>query len=220
MRREDRLDPRHLRRRKAPKFLRETRRRGQTDGHRLAVQAPAIPGGLFDGMPEGMTEVQQRPAALFCQFALIRLDNARLDGTAAADDRRQIGAGNGEGRMLQPVKQLRVAQEAILDHFGHAGREFPRRQRRQQPSGDENAARLVEGTDQVLAGLQVDAGLAADRAVHHRQQRRGNLIIVDPAQIGGGGKPGQIAGHPAADRHQRAGAVQTLPGQKIQHPAQ
>jgi len=42
-----------------------------------------------------------------------------------------FGAGKGKRRMFELVEQLRVAQQAIFDHFGHAGGEFARRQRGQ-----------------------------------------------------------------------------------------
>ena len=94
---QDRLDPRHVGRGEMSELLRQPRRGGETDGHRLAVQIAPVASHLFDGMAESVPEIQQRTAALRRQFAFIRLDNARLDRTAAADDRRQFGAGGRQG---------------------------------------------------------------------------------------------------------------------------
>src|SRR5207244_4242519 len=63
---------------------------------------------------------------------------------------------------------------------------------------DEHRARLVERTHEVLALRQVDAGLAADRAVDHREQRGGHLHDVDAAVIDGRRKPRGVADDSAA----------------------
>ena len=49
----------------------------------------------------------------------------------------------------------------------------------------------------------VDADLAADRAVHLRQQRRRHLHDRDAAQVGGRGEPGDVADHAAAEGDDR-----------------
>jgi hypothetical protein len=58
----------------------------------------------------------------------------------------------------------------------------------------------MEGADQVLALRDVHRGLAADRGIHHRQQRRGDLHAVDAAHPAGGGEAGHVADHAAAQR--------------------
>ena len=51
-----------------------------------------------------------------------------------------------------------------------------------------------------MPGLQIDADLAADGAVHLRQQRRRHLHERDAAQIGRRDKSRQVADHTAAER--------------------
>jgi hypothetical protein len=67
----------------------------------------------------------------------------------------------------------------------------------------------MEAADQVLAGPRVDARLAADRGIDLGQERRRNLDEVDAAQQNRGGETGQVADHPAAQRDQRAAALET-----------
>ena len=73
---------------------------------------------------------------------------------------------------------------------------------------------------QILAGLEVDAGLAAHRAVHHREQRGGHLVEFDPAQINRRGETAQVADHAATHGEKHAAAIQALFGQKTQHASQ
>ena len=62
----------------------------------------------------------------------------------------------------------------------------------------------------------IDAGLAADRGIHLRQQRRRHLHVGDAALVAGGGKPGQIAHHAAAERDDRAIAPEAIGDQHIE----
>src|SRR5262249_39588449 len=75
-------------------------------------------------------------------------------------------------------------------------------------------ARLMKGPDQILAELVVDRGLSSDRAVNLREQRRGNLNVVDPAQKSRGDKPRKVAHHAAAERDHTVRAFKTIGDQK------
>ena len=66
-----------------------------------------------------------------------------------------------------------VAGGAVLHDFGHAGAQLAVGQGPQGRGVGEHRARRMEGADQVLALRQVHRGLAANRRVDHRQQRRG-----------------------------------------------
>ena len=65
----------------------------------------------------------------------------------------------------------------------------------------------MKAADQILAAHQIDAGLAADRRVHLRQQRGGDLHHRDPAHEDGGQKSGHVVDDAAAERDHQAGAV-------------
>ena len=58
----------------------------------------------------------------------------------------------------------------------------------------------MEGPDQVLAQRMVDSDLAADRAVDLGHQRGGYVHEAHATEVGGGGKPNQVADYTAADR--------------------
>ena len=64
---------------------------------------------------------------------------------------------------------------------------------------DDHGGGLMEGADQVLAGVGVDAGLAADGGVHHGQQRGRHVHDVDAAQPGGRDEAGDVGGRPPAE---------------------
>ena len=65
----------------------------------------------------------------------------------------------------------------------------------------------MKRADKVLTLGEVDAGLAADRGVHLREQRRGYLDNVDPAHVDGGQETSDVAGDTSAERHDAGCAV-------------
>ena len=71
----------------------------------------------------------------------------------------------------------------------------------------------MERTHEVLALRQVDAGLAADRAVDHREQRGGRLHDVDAAVIDGRRETRGVADDSAAECDNEIAALQTPPGE-------
>ena len=94
-----------------------------------------------------------------------------------------------------------------LHDLGQAGAAFGFRQRRQRLDVAEHEARLMKRSDQVLAVNRIEAGLAADRAVDHREQRRRHVPDANAAQQGGGRKAAHVADHAAADARPRAVAI-------------
>ena len=66
----------------------------------------------------------------------------------------------------------------------------------------------MERADEVLALGQVHAGLAADRAVDHREQRGRHLHDVDAAVVHRGREAGRVADDAAADRDHDVAAQQ------------
>ncbi len=57
----------------------------------------------------------------------------------------------------------------------------------------------MEGPDEVLAGVDVDPGLAADRRVHHPQDRGRDLHDVDTPQPRGRHEAGEVGRRPTAE---------------------
>ena len=85
---------------------------------------------------------------------------------------------------------------------------------------DDDGARLIKRADQVLAAGVIDAGLAAHRGIDLRQQRRGHLHEIDAALVAGRRKPGHVADHTAAQRHDAGVAIQAAADERIEDPAQ
>ena len=67
----------------------------------------------------------------------------------------------------------------------------------------------MKDADEVLALRRVDAGLAADRTVDLREQRRRDLNEANAATQDAGGKAGKIADDAAAERHDEVAAFET-----------
>ena len=72
---------------------------------------------------------------------------------------------------------------------------------------------LPDRADVVLALRQVDAGLAADGRVDHREQGRRHVDQAHAALVGGGDEAGQVAHDAAAERRRRrrSGAARPRP---------
>ena len=95
----------------------------------------------------------------------------------------------------------------MLGDLGQPGPELGRGQSCQSADVGQHRTGLLERADEILALGQIDAGLAADGGVDHRQQACGAKDEVDAAQIGRGDKPGHIAGHPSAQADDRSVAA-------------
>ena len=89
------------------------------------MQVIAVTGGILNRMAEGVAEIEQGPAALSRSLAFVRLDDPRLDGTAAADHVRKIGARGLQRNALQPSEERSITKQAVLDYLGGTGGEFP-----------------------------------------------------------------------------------------------
>ena len=59
----------------------------------------------------------------------------------------------------------------------------------------------MESTYAVLQTMVVDSRLAARRGVHHREQGRGHVDIIDAAHVGRCRKTGYVRQHAAADSY-------------------
>ena len=66
----------------------------------------------------------------------------------------------------------------------------------------------MKRADEVLSLDEVQPGLAAHAAVHHGQQRRGDLDEADSAHEGGGGETGGVADRASAHRDDEARSIE------------
>ncbi len=121
---------------------------------------------------------------------------------------------------FEPFEELGIADQPVFDDLAIAGAHFAARQCRKARRIGENQARLVEGAEQVLAGAGVDRGLAADRAVDLGEQGRRDLHEIDAAQQRRRGEPGNVADHPAAQRHQHRAAFDAAAEDIVDEPAE
>ena len=80
-------------------------------------------------------------------------------------------------------------------------------QRAQRLRVGEHRDRLVKRADQVLPDRVVDAGLPADRRIHHRQEGRGDLHERHAAEQRRRDEAGGVADDAAADGEERGAPV-------------
>ena len=117
---------------------------------------------------------------------------------------------------LDDAQDLRVGDEAALDHLAEAGDQLGTRQGRDQLEVAEHTGRFMERADEVLARTRVDAGLAAHGGVDHAEQRRRDVDDPDAAQPGGRDEAADVSRGAATEGHhhvraREAGLVPAAP---------
>src|SRR6266404_1797483 len=186
---------------------RDARRGDHPDRHRLAVQILLVLGQALEPVGDRVAEVQDGAIAA---LGLVLADDECLQRAAHAHDPRQelaLEVLHGRQLVLDQREQPRIEDDAVLDDLREAGDELAARQRTQRLDVGEHEARLREGAEQVLAGDVVDPGLAADRRIHLREERRRHLHARDAAQIRRRREAGEIADDAAAERDHGAAAL-------------
>ncbi len=73
----------------------------------------------------------------------------------------------------------------------------------------------MKSAHEVFAGFEVDAGLAADRAVHLREQGRGRLDKRDAPQVSRRDKARQVADDAAAQSHDERSSLEAMAGEAV-----
>ena len=137
--------------------------------------------------------------------ALLRVggDDVRLDRGAGGDELGEhVGIARDDRRRVRVDERgdaRTIGHERVLGHLAEPGAVLARRQRRQRGDVGEDAERLVERADQVLALGQVDRGLAADGGVDLREQRGRRLHDGDAAVVHRRREAGGVADHAAAE---------------------
>jgi hypothetical protein len=116
---------------------------------------------------------------------------------------------------LEPAEERAIGDERRLHDLREAGPQLAVRQRRERVRVGDHRRRLVEGADQVLAARVVHPGLAADRGVDHREQRRRQLHDRDAALVRGCRESRDVADHAAAEREHHAVPVEARGDQRV-----
>ena len=184
------------------------------------MEQSAVSENRLDRVGEGVAVIQGHPKS--GRLALVALDHQRLEGGGAFHRRGQRGWFPGHdsgGIFLQPVEETGVENHSILHHLGESAGELPVRERRQHVDVGEHPPRLPEGTDQILAGVEVDPGFSADSAVDLGDDGRGNLPHREAAGERRGDESGQIPDHAPPDRHHVGLSVYGETGTGIPEPA-
>ncbi len=192
----------------------------EADAHRLAVQQRGAVAALrFEGMAEGVAEVEQGAAAIGLRLELVLRDDGGFQAAAldhGVGQRRGVALHGHRALALAPLPQ-RAVQQPVLRHLRPARAELARRQRGERRRVGEHEPGLVERADQVLAVRRVDAGLAADAAVHLGQQGGRALHEVQAAQHAGRAEPREVAHDAAAERHDDGAAVGARGQHRLAH---
>ena len=176
--------------------------------------------GGFDRVAEGMAQVEQGALALFQRIAGDDLGLVLAAGGNGQGQCFAVACQQGRSFLRQPLAKAQVAQRGVLDDLGQAGAQFAWRQGGQGSGIGNHRPGRMEGTDQVLALRQIHRGLAADRGIDHRQQAGRQLYAVDAAHPAGGGKPGQVADHAAAQGQHAGITGGAQAGQGVDHPGE
>ena len=145
------------------------------EGDGLSVQETGVAGFGFESVAEGVAEIED---AAEVAFALVGGDHFALHADGIGDDAvdgLRLASQHLAAAIGEKAEQIRFANDAGFDDFVEAGAVFAFGKRVQKRGIDQHRERLVETADEVLAGDEVDAGLAAERGVDLREQRGGNL---------------------------------------------
>ena len=169
------------------------------------VAQPAVALGRLDRVPDGVAEVEQRARA---GLALVLGDDARLERRRHADRARgRLAARPRAARRGRARARATAASPSI-----HADFTTSARPARRSIVGQRRAARRCRTARSSAGGTRRSGscrarvskpGLAADRAVDHREQRRRHVPDRDAAQQRRGREARQVADHAAADRRRR-----------------
>ena len=109
--------------------------------------------------------------------------------------------------VFKQPEQSRISDNAALQRLVQAGAVFTRRQRPENGRVHQHRARLVEGSEQILARHEIDARFPTDGRIHLRQHGRWHLDDIHTSHIDRGQEPGHIADYAAAERNQRCAAI-------------
>ena len=176
-------------------------------GDGFAVEELLVVGGGFDGVADGVAEVEDHAEA---GFFFVFADDVGFDADRGGDDMGESGGvtcEDGFGVLFHVAEEFCVVDDAGFDGLLQAGAELRRRKGAEEVGVGEDGLRMVEAADEVFAGDEVDAGLAADRGVDLREERGRNLDVADAAHVDGGEEAGDVADDAATEGEEERVAV-------------
>ncbi len=183
----------------------------RSPGDGFAVEELPVAGGGFDGVAEGVAEVEDHAEA---GFALVGGDDVGFDADAGGDDAGEeggvLGVGGGEdavGAGFEEAEELGGADDAGLDGFLEAGAELAWGEGGEGGGVGEDGEGVVEAAGEVFACEEVDAGFAADGGVDLGEEGGGELNVANAAHVDGGEEAGDVAEDAATQSQENRSAV-------------
>ena len=104
--------------------------------------------------------------------------------------------------------QLGAVEQRVLPQLAETGAALAIGERGKRREAARDQARLVERADEVLAGGQIDCGLAADRGVGHRDECRRQLDDRDAAVQRRCDEAREVADDATAERDDGTAAIE------------
>ena len=145
-------------------------------------------------------------------FALVGGHDFAFDTYGVGDEAVDDGGvllEDGVGSCVADVEERLVADHATFDDFIESRAVFSRRQRGDDFWIDEDRERLVEGTEEILAGGEVYAGFAANGRVDLGEEGRRDLNHRHASHERRGEESGDVGDDAAAEADDDAGTVRS-----------
>lgn len=154
-------------------------------------------GSPFDGVPDGVPEVE-RLADSF--FEGVGVDNGSLDRHGALYESEKFRGGCLREVGAQDVGEVAlVGKQGVFEHFGETGNELAGGQRFEEIVVDDDAGGGGESAYFVFEPVEVDAGLPAHGGVYLRQEGGGDVDAADASLEAGGGKAAHVGNDASTD---------------------
>ena len=157
--------------------------------HRFAVTEAAVLRHRLDRVPGGVAEIQQAPQAA---LPLVLRDDVGLDAARRRDDgdeRVGLAGEDGVEVPVDPVEQVPVRDDAVLDDLVQASPELAARQRPQHQGVGDDGNRLMERSDEVLAERMVTPTLPPMAASTCASRVVGTWTRATPRRMVAAAKP-------------------------------
>ena len=175
----------------------------QGDG--LSVKEGAVFGSGFDGVPNGVSEIEKGAGAR--GFLLIFFHDPGLD--------RQVGSDEfGRDLLVIRVHGLEFGEHGsipdggVFDNLRESLTKYLGRKSSEDGGVDEDKARLVKGSQEVLSLLHVYSGFSAHRTIDLSDDGGGNLNEGDSPVKDGGYEPREVPDDaPSKGDHEAAPVV-------------
>ena len=172
----------------------------------------------FQSVSKGMAKIKQGAPALRTFLTLIRGHHASFQFAG-------FNHGNGQGCGVPRNHRLAIGfapmpefalQQPMLGHFRIASAQFTRRQGAERIRIGQHDPRLMKGAGEVLPGLQIHPGLAANTTIHLGQQACRDLHKRQAAHGNRRREARQIPHHTTAKRNHRRAPIHAGRKQIIQ----